>query len=99
MAICTIHIGIGHDDDLVVADLGDVEVLAVAAADRGDQRFDGVGLHHAVQAGAPVLRILPRSGRMACVIGVAALDGGAACGIALHDEQPRTLPGCLTGSP
>ena len=47
----TVHIGIGHDDDLVIAHLGDVEVFAVATTDCGDQRFDGVGLHHTVQAG------------------------------------------------
>ena len=65
-----VHIGIGHDDDLVVADFVQVEILAIAAADRGDQRFDGFGLHHAVEACTLGVKDLPRNGRMACVIGL-----------------------------
>ena len=44
----TVDVCIGHDNDLVVARLGDVKVAAVAgarrdaAADRGDERLDGV---------------------------------------------------------
>jgi uncharacterized membrane protein len=38
-----VHVGVGHDDDAVVAQLVDVEVVAVpadAGAQRGDQRDD-----------------------------------------------------------
>ena len=54
----TINVCIGHDDDLVVARLVDIEVAAVAgtrrdaAADRGDQRLDGVARERAVVAHA-----------------------------------------------
>jgi hypothetical protein len=37
-----VHVGVGHDDDAVVAQLVDVEVFAAdAGAQRGDQRDDG----------------------------------------------------------
>ncbi len=50
----TINVCIGHDDDLVVARLADIEVATVAgarrdaAADRGDQGLDGVARERAV---------------------------------------------------
>ena len=47
-----VDVCIGHDDHLVVPHLVEVEVLAVSAADRRDQRLDRVGLQHAVEAGA-----------------------------------------------
>ena len=37
-----VHVGIGHDDDATVANLGDVEVEADAAADGGDDIADGL---------------------------------------------------------
>jgi hypothetical protein len=37
----TVHVGVGHDDDFVVARLVDVELIAAdAGADRGDERAD-----------------------------------------------------------
>ena len=82
-----VDIGIGHDDDFVVAHLVEVEILAVAAADGGDQRFDGVGLHHAVEACAFGVEDLASQRQDGLRDRVASLDGGAACGITLHDEQ------------
>ena len=35
-----VHIGIGHDDDLVIAELIDVELIADARAERNDQRIE-----------------------------------------------------------
>ena len=35
-----VHIGIGHDDDLVIAELIDVELIANARAERNDQRIE-----------------------------------------------------------
>ena len=48
--MCSIHIRICHDDDLVIAQLRDIEIVAVpfgkAAAKRIDHRFDlGIGKH------------------------------------------------------
>ena len=47
-----VHVGVGHDDDAVVAQLGDVEVFgADAAAERRDHRLDFVAAEHLVEAG------------------------------------------------
>ena len=47
-----VDVGVGHDDDLVVAALLDVEFLAAdAGAERRDQRADLVGAEHAVEPG------------------------------------------------
>ena len=35
-----VDVGIGHDDDLAVSQLGDVEILSYAAAERLDDRYD-----------------------------------------------------------
>ena len=54
----TVDVCIGHDDDLVVTRLANVEVAAVAgtrrdaAADRGNQRLDGVARERAMVTNA-----------------------------------------------
>jgi len=46
-----VHVGVGHDDDLVIAQLLDVELVAAdAGAKRGDQRADLFGGQHFVEA-------------------------------------------------
>ena len=82
-----VHIGIGHDDDLVVADFVQVEILAVTAADRGDQRFDGFRLHHAVKACTLSVEDFASQRQDGLRDRVASLNCGAACGVTLHDEQ------------
>ena len=48
-----VHVRIGHDDDLVVAQLVGVEVLAAdAGAERRDQRADFLARQHLVEARA-----------------------------------------------
>ena len=65
----TVNVCIGHDDDLVVARLGDVEVAAVtgtrrdAAANRGDQRLDGVARERAMVAHALDVQNLAAQGQ------------------------------------
>ena len=47
-----VHVRVGHDDDPVVAQLGDVEVLgADAGAERRDHGLDFVAAEHLVEAG------------------------------------------------
>ncbi len=50
-------------------------------------RFDGVGLHHTVQAGTFGVEDLASQRKDGLCDRVAALNGGTACGITLHDEQ------------
>src|SRR5665647_1152730 len=45
-----VHVGVGHDDDLVVAGLRDVELVAEAGADRADHGEDLVVGEHLVDA-------------------------------------------------
>ena len=49
--VAAVDVGVAQQDDLVVADLGDVELLADAGADGRDQRLDLVVLEHLVEAG------------------------------------------------
>ena len=62
-----VDVGVGHDDDLVVAQLVEVEVVAAdAGAERGDQRADLLAADSILSKRArSTLRILPRSGSTA----------------------------------
>jgi hypothetical protein len=64
-----VDVRVGHDDDLVVAELLEVEgalaAVADAGADRDDQVPDFGVLQHLVQRAFSTLRILPLIGRMA----------------------------------
>ena len=45
-----VHVRIGHDDDALIAQLGEVEILrADAAAERRDHRLDLVAAEHLVE--------------------------------------------------
>ena len=82
-----VHVGVRHDDDLVVAQLLDVELLADAGAERGDQGADLLAGEHLVDAGALDVENLAAQRQHRLELAVAALLGGAAGGIALDDEQ------------
>ena len=61
-----VHVGVGHDDDLVIAQLFELElVMADAGAERGDQvpicSLDSILSKRA----RSTLRIFPRNGRTA----------------------------------
>ena len=96
-------------NDLVVAQLGDVELLADAAAQRRRRRASACRCRIPCPARAfSTFSILPHSGRMAWNRRVAAHLGGAACGVALDDEdlgarrglvsrQSASLPGMPAG--
>ena len=47
----TVHIRIGHDDDLVVPGLGDVEFVTDAASEGRDHGPDFLAVQHLVQTG------------------------------------------------
>jgi hypothetical protein len=76
-----VDVGVGHDDDLVVAQLVDVELVAAdAGAERRDQRADFL-LDDSIlsKRARSTLRILPRSGRIAWLRG---------CGPAWPSRRP-----------
>jgi hypothetical protein len=86
-----VDIGISHDDDLVVAQLRDVEVISVAfreaAAETVDHRLDlGIG-QDLVDAGLLDIQNLAADRQDGLVIAVAGRLGRAAGGISLDDEN------------
>ena len=38
--MCTIHVRIGHDDDLVVAQLGNIKIIVDSGTERSNHSFD-----------------------------------------------------------
>ena len=46
-----VDVGVGHDDDLVIAQLADIEIVdADSGAERGDHQPDFLGRKHLVEA-------------------------------------------------
>ena len=83
-----VDVGVRHDDDLVVAQLVGVELLAAdAGAERGDQRADLLAAQHLVEAGALDVEDLAAQRQHRLEFAVAALLGGAAGAVTLDDEQ------------
>ena len=83
-----VDVGVRHDDDLVVAQLVGVELLAAdAGAERGDQRADLLAAQHLVEARALDVEDLAAQRQHGLEFAVAALLGGAAGRVALDDEQ------------
>src|SRR3546814_1420165 len=83
-----VDVGVGHDDDAVVAQLVRVVLVAAdAGAQRGDQGADLVGRQHPVEARALDVEDFPPQRQHGLVLAVAALLGRAACGVTLDDEQ------------
>ncbi len=88
----TVDVGVGHDDDLVIAELRDVEVVhADARTERGDHRRNfGVGEHLVVSGLLDVENLsLDRKNRLRAAI--AALFRRSACRISFDDEDLRKL--------
>ncbi len=88
----TVHVGVRHDDDFVVAQLLDVErPLALAGADAGadrrDHRADLAVLKHLVEPRLLHVDQLAANRQNRLELSVAPLLGRAAGGVALHDVQ------------
>src|SRR5439155_11668533 len=86
--MAAVDIGIGHDDDAVIARLFRFEILAAdAGAKRLDQGPDLGRGQHLVEAGALDIEDLPLERQDRLAAPVAALLGGAAGAVALDDEE------------
>ncbi|AAF10482.1 conserved hypothetical protein [Deinococcus radiodurans R1 = ATCC 13939 = DSM 20539] len=97
-----VHVGVGHDHDLVVAQVLEVEAhflaLAVEArADGPDQRADFGVLENLVQLGLFHVQDLAAQGQNRLEAPFASALGRAACRVAFHDEQ-FGLGGVLRGA-
>ena len=80
-----VHIGVRHDDDLVVAQLGLVKILPQAGAQGGDHRLELVVAVDLVRPGLLHVEHLAPERQDGLETGVPPLLGGAPCGVALHD--------------
>ena len=85
-----VDVCVGEQHDLVVARLGDVELVADAGADRGDQRLD-LGVWPGPCRFATLLDVedLPAQRQDRLGAAIACADRRAACRVALDDEQLR----------
>ena len=83
-----VDVGVGHDDDAVVAKLLDIEVLgADAAAERRDHRLDLVAAEHLVEPRLLDVQNLALERQDRLEAPIAALLGGPACRLALDDVE------------
>ena len=82
-----VDVGIGHQHDLVVPGLLDVEVLADAGAERRDHRLDFVVAERAVEARLLDVEDLAAQRQDRLGLGVATLHGRAAGRVALDEED------------
>ncbi len=84
----TVNVGVGHQDDLVIAQFGKVEIVAAdAGAQCRDQRADLLGAQHLVEARPLDIEYLAAQRQDRLEFAVAAHLGATAGGIALDDEQ------------
>ena len=82
-----VHVGVGHDDDAVVAELGQVERVADAGAQGDHERPDVLARDDLVQAGLLDVEELAAQRQDRLEAAVATLLGRAAGRVALDDVQ------------
>src|SRR3954471_4690488 len=81
------HVGVRHEDHLVVAGALEVELVAHAGPDRRDERLDLLVAQHLVDARTLHVEDLAAQGQHGLRVAVATLLGRAAGGVALDDED------------
>ena len=82
-----VNVGIGHDDDAVIAELVWIIFLAPdATAHGGDQGAHLLGRNHAIKTCAFHIQNFALQGQDGLGATITALLGGTASGIALDDE-------------
>ena len=86
--VAAVHVGVGHQDDFVIAQLAGVEIVfADAGAERGDDGANFFVAEHLVVAGFFDVQDLALERQDGLVAAVAALLGGAAGRFALDHEH------------
>src|SRR5699024_5139784 len=89
--VLSVHIGIRHEYELVVAQFRDVELVVDSGAERGDHRLYLGVLEYPVDPCLLHIDDLATKRQDRLVHGVAALLGGAARGISLHNVEFAVL--------
>ena len=82
-----VDVGVGHDDDLVIARLVDLELFLDAAADRGDDRADFLVRQHLVDARLLDVDDLAAQRQDRLEVALASLLGRAAGRVALDEIE------------
>ena len=85
--VIAVGVGVGHDDDAVISELADIECLADAAAEGGDDIGQLLVLEHLGCGCALDVQYLAAQGEDRLPRPVAPLLRGAAGGVPLDDEQ------------
>ena len=83
--MAAVHVGVGHDDDLVITELLHVEVFSQASAQSGDDRHELVIAIDLIGTGFLHIQHFPPQRQDGLESGISSLGGGATCGVALHD--------------
>ncbi len=91
--VAAVDVGVGHDDDLAVAALFEVEILAEAAAEGADDRADLLVTRDLHGVGFFDVQDFSKQRQDRLDIGIAPLLGAAAGGVALDQENLRLLVG------
>ena len=94
-----VDVGIGQDDDLAVAQPGDVLGVADVDADGGDEIADFLVVEELLDAGLFDVEHLAAQGQNGLQGAVAAVVGGAAGTAALDEEQLRFIAVAAECSP
>ena len=84
-----LHIGVRHDDDLVVAQFRQIELIANAGAERGDKRADLCAREHLVDARPLHVQDLAAQRQSGLETSLARLRGAAAGRVALDKKDFR----------
>src|SRR3546814_10947293 len=90
-----VDVGVGHDDDLVIAQFCKVEFVADAGAERLDQRADFLGRDDPVETRAFDIQYLALQRQDRLDVAVAALLGRSARRIAPDQEKLALAGGAL----
>ena len=83
----SVHIRIGHDDDAVIAYLGDVEILPDASSDGYGEVLDLLMVQELVRTGLLDVEDLSSEREDGLERAVPSLLGASSCGVSLHDVQ------------
>ena len=84
-----VHVRIGHEHDLVVASLFDIEIITDAGAEGGNHRLNFGVRQGAVQASALNVQDLTAQRQNSLGVRVTALNRRTTCGVTLHQVNLR----------
>src|SRR5665213_1682120 len=82
-----VHVGIGRDDDLVVAEFADIKNVADRGAERNDEIFYLLACEHFIESSAFYIENFSTERKDCLNAPIAAGLCGAACGISLDYEK------------